>query len=186
MVEEHGKGVALVILGIVAIIAIVGLVLLFTGARKPEGAFMADVQSVGGATYSDNGQPYSRAGQGSFIGQAYGSSGVQEGGQCYGDACKQRVVIDSAYNTADRSLVQTPSAFSCTEMARQSGLPQLTNQASVQEAQGYMQMGRQCVAVEDLVSIAAQVDPNSMGKNPGAVENAHSINAAYCCESGSV
>jgi hypothetical protein len=32
--EESGKGIALVILGIVAIIAIVGLVLLFTGARK--------------------------------------------------------------------------------------------------------------------------------------------------------
>ncbi len=34
MAEESGKGIALVILGIVAIIAIVGLVLLFTGARK--------------------------------------------------------------------------------------------------------------------------------------------------------
>ncbi len=34
MAEESGKGIALVILGIVAIIAIVGLVLLFTGAKK--------------------------------------------------------------------------------------------------------------------------------------------------------
>ena len=37
--ESSGKGIALVILGIVAIIAIVGLVLLFTGAKKATGEF---------------------------------------------------------------------------------------------------------------------------------------------------
>lgn len=40
MADESGKGIALVILGIVAIIAIVGLVLLFTGYKKgAAGAF---------------------------------------------------------------------------------------------------------------------------------------------------
>lgn len=34
MAEENGRGVALAILGIVAVIAIVGLVLLFSGAKK--------------------------------------------------------------------------------------------------------------------------------------------------------
>ena len=34
MAEERGRGVALAILGIVAVIAIVGLVLLFSGAKK--------------------------------------------------------------------------------------------------------------------------------------------------------
>ena len=38
MDDEGGKGIALVILGIVAIIAIIGLVLLFSGAKNSAGA----------------------------------------------------------------------------------------------------------------------------------------------------
>ena len=62
MAEESGKGIALVILGIVAIIAIVGLVLLFTGARKAAvGEFaVPGVKEYGGAIRGVY-DPYSRA-----------------------------------------------------------------------------------------------------------------------------
>ena len=59
--EESGKGIALVILGIVAIIAIVGLVLLFTGARKAAGEFAVPaVKEYGGAIRGVY-DPYARA-----------------------------------------------------------------------------------------------------------------------------
>ena len=68
MVEESGKGIALVILGIVAIIAIVGLVLLFTGARKAAvGEFAVPAAKEYGGAIKGVYDPYARA----FSGRAY-------------------------------------------------------------------------------------------------------------------
>ncbi len=49
MAEESGRGVALAILGIVAVIAIVGLVLLFTGAKKTGQVVLVGDKVYGGA-----------------------------------------------------------------------------------------------------------------------------------------
>lgn len=86
MAEESGKGIALVILGIVAIIAVVGLVLLFTGARKAVGEFaVPGVKEYGGAIKGIY-DPYARA----FAGRAYAAtdSGVIDefAAQNYGSA----------------------------------------------------------------------------------------------------
>lgn len=68
MAEQNSKGIALVILGIVAIIAIVGLVLLFTGARKAAtGEFYVPVAKEYGGAVRGLADPYSRA----FVGRAY-------------------------------------------------------------------------------------------------------------------
>ena len=68
MAEESGKGIALVILGIVAIIAIVGLVLLFTGARKAAvGEFAVPSAKEYGGAVRGVADPYARA----FSGRAY-------------------------------------------------------------------------------------------------------------------
>jgi hypothetical protein len=66
--EESGKGIALVILGIVAIIAIVGLVLLFTGARKAAvGEFAVPAAKEYGGAIRGVYDPYARA----FSGRSY-------------------------------------------------------------------------------------------------------------------
>ena len=68
MAEESGKGIALVILGIVAIIAIVGLVLLFTGARKAAVCeFAVPAAKEYGGAIRGVADPDSRA----FIGRSY-------------------------------------------------------------------------------------------------------------------
>lgn len=68
MAEESGKGIAMVILGIVAIIAIVGLVLLFTGARKAAvGEFAVPAAKEYGGAIRGIYDPYARA----FPGRAY-------------------------------------------------------------------------------------------------------------------
>ena len=67
MAEQNSKGIALVILGIVAIIAIVGLVLLFTGAGKAAtGEFYVPVAKEYGGAIRGLADPYSRA----FVGRA--------------------------------------------------------------------------------------------------------------------
>ncbi len=183
MAEEHGKGIALVILGIVAIIAIVGLVLLFTGARKTAtGDFAApSVKTYGGAINAEQ-LPTSRETLAGHAGQLYGSSGVQAGGACYGDACKEKLVTSSQFTTFNRAAAQVPAKAACTFMAEQSGLPQLSEPASAQEATGYAQMGRQCVAVKDLASVADQVSQDAYGRRADAVEYAQSIGVSHCCE----
>ncbi|MBW3018576.1 hypothetical protein KY329_00115 [Candidatus Woesearchaeota archaeon] len=76
MTEQNSKGIALVILGIVAIIAIVGLVLLFTGAKKSTGEFVVPVAKEYGGAIKGVASPYDRA----FVGRSYewDASGVEE------------------------------------------------------------------------------------------------------------
>jgi len=74
--EESGKGIALVILGIVAIIAIVGLVLLFTGAKKAAvGEFAVPGAKEYGGAIRGVYDPYSR----SFSGRASDVANVAPG-----------------------------------------------------------------------------------------------------------
>jgi len=58
MAEESGKGIALAILGIVAVIAIVGLVLLFSGAKKTGQVAYTGVDKVYGGALKDVEYPY--------------------------------------------------------------------------------------------------------------------------------
>ena len=76
MTEQNSKGIALVILGIVAIIAIVGLVLLFTGAKKSTGEFVVPVAKEYGGAIKGVASPYDRA----FVGRSYewDASGITE------------------------------------------------------------------------------------------------------------
>ena len=97
MAEESGKGIALVILGIVAIIAIVGLVLLFTGARKAAGEFAVPAAREYGGAIKGITYPYAR----SFPGRAIetrakyedvAAQSIKKGGTVatYGDVNKYR------------------------------------------------------------------------------------------------
>lgn len=117
MAEESGKGIALVILGIVAIIAVVGLVLLFTGARKAVGEFaVPGVKEYGGAIKGIY-DPYSRAFSGraydptdsgvtdEFAAQNYGSAGTS--GTSYGGINPNRGVSNPAHY--NRVLTQAPA-----------------------------------------------------------------------------
>lgn len=83
MTEQNSKGIALVILGIVAIIAIVGLVLLFTGAKKSTGEFVVPVAKEYGGAIKGVASPYDRA----FVGRSYDwdASGINEELSGYGD-----------------------------------------------------------------------------------------------------
>lgn len=76
MTEQNSKGIALVILGIVAIIAIVGLVLLFTGAKKSTGEFVVPVAKEYGGAIKGVSYPYDRA----FVGRSFewDASGINE------------------------------------------------------------------------------------------------------------
>ena len=125
MAEQNSKGIALVILGIVAIIAIVGLVLLFTGARKAAtGEFYVPTAKEYGGAVRGLADPYSRA----FVGRAYTGvgnpdkygqhdidnpySGLGEGMQkvadvVYGETGTEKTV-DSALSY-NRNLAQIPS-----------------------------------------------------------------------------
>ena|GEM_PF-3824465 len=117
MAEESGKGIALVILGIVAIIAVVGLVLLFTGARKAVGEFaVPGVKEYGGAIKGIY-DPYARAFSGrayeatdsgvvdEFAAQNYGSAGTS--GTSYGSINPDRGVSNPAHY--NRVLTQAPA-----------------------------------------------------------------------------
>jgi len=123
--EESGKGIALVILGIVAIIAIVGLVLLFTGARKAAvGEFAVPAAKEYGGAVKGVYDPISRA----FSGRAneypagtvpegsaqwQGRAGVAVAGQAYGD------YADPAgrqfAHTSERLLTQSGNYFQAYE-----------------------------------------------------------------------
>ena len=74
--NESGRAIALVILGIVAVIAIVGLVLLFTGAKKAAvGEFAVPAPKLYGGAIREVQFPYSRE----FVGKAVGVNEYESG-----------------------------------------------------------------------------------------------------------
>jgi hypothetical protein len=214
--EESGKGIALVILGIVAIIAVVGLVLLFTGARKAVGEFaVPGVKEYGGAIKGIY-DPYSRAfagrafefdSQGNYVGsgnteyymgQYAGTSGVQQGGQAYGDISgfsDQGVPFgrgeqNEAYMTYNRQNSKIPTGLvSCNQLSKNSGKYSKVNLneglypigANVQQYTDYVGMGRSCVATTSLLSSVLTVKPNDYGLAREVYDGLDSLGVKYCC-----
>ena len=194
MAEESGKGVALVILGIVAIIAIVGLVLLFTGARKAAtGDFALPAAKEYGGAIRGVMDPYSRAFSGramdypsgqteAFSAEYPGSGGVQVGGDSYGNT---NVPRGEQYDTAityNRGMTEIPSKAACQFMAERSNKPEFSEPADAQEVNSYTQQGRQCMKVTDLESEADQVAPDAYGRTREVVQYAQSIGVIACCQ----
>jgi len=195
--EESGKGVALVILGIVAIIAIVGLVLLFTGARKSTGEFAVPAAKEYGGAIRGVMDPYSRAFSGraneypsgnveAFSGQWQGRAGVMAGGESYGDTHEPRAEQYDYRVTYNRDLAEIPSKAACQFMGERSNKPQYSEPSSVQQAQSYMTMGRSCMKVEDLASEADRVQPDAYGRTREVLEYVQSIGVSHCCTSASL
>lgn len=111
MAEQNSKGIALVILGIVAIIAIVGLVLLFTGAKKAATGefYVPTAKEYGGAIYGLS-DPYSRA----FVGRSVefpsgvsGPEGLDKQGTYSGLGREMQKVADVV--TGEEGTVKTVS-----------------------------------------------------------------------------
>ncbi len=115
---EESKSIALVILGIVAVIAIVGLVLLFTGARKgATGEYFFGVKEYGGALKGSV-DPYARAFAGKAGEMEYGEpwqnkymaeTKVGAAIQTYGDY-QGPTKVGQAFSYG-RTFAQTPSAL---------------------------------------------------------------------------
>ncbi len=198
MAEESGKGVALVILGIVAIIAIVGLVLLFTGARKAAvGEFAVPAAKEYGGAIQGVQDPYSRAFSGrameypsgnveTFSAQWPGSAGVMVGGESYGGTSGVRGEQYDYRKTYERAMTEIPSKAACAFMAERTGRPQFSEPASVQEYQAYTSLGRGCVRVTDLLSELDLVDQDAYGRAREMLGNTQSIGVTYCCQPASL
>ncbi len=138
MAEESGKGIALVILGIVAIIAIVGLVLLFTGARKAAvGEFAVPaVKEYGGAirgvadpesrAYAGRSYefPSGRSGESGERFSGFGGSGYYQpiAGTQYGESVKSRAVSGQENLVHNEQLEMIPSYRACTWLSVLNGV----------------------------------------------------------------
>lgn len=216
MAEESGKGIALVILGIVAVIAVVGLVLLFTGARKAVGEFaVPGVKEYGGAI-KGIWDPNSRAfvgrsfefdeqgnylGSGNteyYMGQYAGTSGVQQGGQAYGDISGfsdqgvpfGRGEMNEDYMTFNRQNNKIPTALTtCNQLSKNANKWSAVNlnegkypvAADVQQYNDYMAMGRKCIATTDLLSSVMTVHPENYGLAREVYDGLDSIGVNWCC-----
>ncbi|RMD57811.1 hypothetical protein D6825_02840 [Candidatus Woesearchaeota archaeon] len=178
-----------VILGMVSILAVVGLVVLFSSAS----AFTVPAAKTYGGAIKGAKAPYSRE----FPGKAYefpsgydaryaaqwgGRAGVMIGGQAYGEKIGPRAV--SRGSTYSRGLTEIPSWLTtCTQIAYLSNVPYLTEPADVNEALSYMAMGRKCARVDELRSLAYVVKKNELARSQGVFEYAKSLGVAFCCES---
>jgi len=200
--EESGKGIALVILGIVAIIAIVGLVLLFTGARKATGEFAVPGAKEYGGAVRGIADPYARA----FSGRSYEyPSGMDEIARAQGQmdtlAGGVKVASDqvtgespyvkgiySQYSTAyNRQREEIPSVLACEWLSiatfgdNRYGTP-------VEASAEFAAMGgsSRCLVMSDLMAYDWTVLANQYGLDRDNVvklkENAAAIaDGAYAC-----
>ncbi len=177
MVEESGKGIALVILGIVAIIAIVGLVLLFTGAKKAAvGEFVVSAPKEYGGAIKGVMDPYARAFSGRayeypsgqvevFEGQSEGKAGAWRAS--YGDIAAREVGSENQQWTAsyNRQYEQIPSMRACQWISfltygnTRFGAPV---EASA-EVGAYQSMGRKCIVLSELRAADWSVLANQYG-----------------------
>jgi hypothetical protein len=139
--EETGKGIALVILGIVAIIAIVGLVLLFTGAKKAAGEFAVPAAREYGGAIKGVSYPYARAFPGravevpAYYEDISGLSNEKKGGTVatYGESAKYKAV--SSEISANRGAAEIPSHQSAAcQLAEECKNAGYCNQAGYVEA----------------------------------------------------
>ena len=203
MVEESGKGIALVILGIVAIIAIVGLVLLFTGAKKAAvGEFVVSAPKEYGGAIRGVMDPNARAFSGRayeypsgmvepFEGQSEGRAGAWRAS--YGDIAAREIGSENAQLTAtyNRQRESIPSMRACQWISfltygnTRFGAPV---EASA-EVGAYESMGRKCIVMNELKAADWQVLVNEYGLNRDAVVTLQEkageaiADGAYaCCE----
>lgn len=120
MAEQNSKGIALVILGIVAIIAIVGLVLLFTGAKKSTGEFVVPVAKEYGGAIKGVASPYDRA----FIGRAYQyESGMDPELSGRGSNPGTRAGAWTSYGEDEATIGTTAQSYAITEKRQQQMIP---------------------------------------------------------------
>ena len=203
MAEESGKGIALVILGIVAIIAIVGLVLLFTGARKAAvGEFAVPAAKEYGGAIRGVSDPYSRAFSGrareypsgnveTFSAQWPGSAGVQVGGSSYGGTADPRGEQYQERKSYERAREAIPSVRNC------EWISQLTFGTNVfgtaaeasNEIQAYQSQGLRCMVLSELQAADWKVLANQYGLDRDRVValkelagSAIADGAYACCE----
>ncbi len=195
MAEESSKGVALVILGIVAVIAIVGLVLLFTGAKKATGEFaVPGAKEYGGSIRGVN-DPYSRAFTGraldypsdmvgNYAGQGNVPNKVAEA--VYGESPYKKTVQSSDSTTFNRQWEEIPSVVACQWLDFLTGNRGFGTAASVQEATSYMAQGRSCADMDTLNAVDLQVEAGNYGLSAEnvakMVSEAQADGAAYCCQ----
>lgn len=200
MAEESGKGIALVILGIVAIIAIVGLVLLFTGAKKATGEFAVQAPKQYGGAIEGVTTPYDRA----FTGRSFtfpsgeedpfsglGGEQVKKGGTeaTYGEQSYQKAEQYETAKSYERAREQTPGfQTTCQRLSYLSGYgDRYTEPAEASnEIPGYTYLGRDCKSVSELLSVVYRVNPDQYGLARDTVAQYKSIGEAECCEAPSL
>jgi hypothetical protein len=165
--EESGKGIALVILGIVAIIAIVGLVLLFTGARKSAvGEFAVPAAKEYGGAIRGVLDPESRA----FSGRSYefpsgadGATGERFSGfggkgyyqpiadTQYGESVKARAVSSQTNLVHNEQLEEIPAYRACTWLSLLNGVD-LPVSLDYNEHLAWQSLGRQTASMQQLTA----------------------------------
>jgi len=135
---EEGKGVAMAILGIVAVIAVVGLVLLFKGAGT--GEYASPYQNIYGGAIKDVDFPYL---EGRWEGHPSSKGGDQ--------------LLASTRNLPEmhfaRGVRQIPSK-SCETLASTGVIPSgYTKEAGAQQAWDYQSIGYECIdATEEIAA----------------------------------
>jgi len=165
--EESGKGIALVILGIVAIIAIVGLVLLFTGARKAAvGEFAVPAAKEYGGAIRGVYDPESRA----FSGRSYefpsgrtGATGERFSGfggsgyyqpianVQYGESVARRAVSGQDNLVHNEQLEEIPSYVACTWLSLLNGVD-LPVSLDYNEHLAWQSLNRQTMSMQQLTA----------------------------------
>jgi len=193
--EESGKGIALVILGIVAIIAIVGLVLLFTGMKKATGEFAVPAAKEYGGAIRGVYTPYDRA----FTGRAldypsgmegnYGGQGAipnKVAWEVTGEDPYKKTVQSYGRQTFNRQYEEIPSIIACQWLDFLTGDRGYETPADANEATAYMAQGRGCNDLDNLNAVDLQVSASYYGLTPENVEamldESQADGAAYCCQ----
>jgi len=145
MVEDTSKGIALVILGIVAIIAIVGLVLLFTGAKKAAGEFAVVAPKEYGGAIQGVALPYAREfAAGKAYADDYGEySSAGETGRSAYEGTQAMTASGDIHITYNRADVSTPVFVGNNCQILTEG--KYPVEVAFQQFQAYQQMGRNCV-----------------------------------------
>lgn len=186
------KTAAYIFLALVACAAVLGFVWLYS----PAGFYTVPAAKEYGGAIKGISDPYARAFSGramefpsgataEYAAQYPGSAGVSTSGKAYGDYSGPRAVQQSA--TYKRSRPRTPSYLTtCQMMADLSGMPLYGQPAGTSEAASYAAMGRSCMPVTSMRSVAVEVRPNQWALAENLYEYAKSIGVSHCCTDASL
>jgi hypothetical protein len=193
--EESGKGIALVILGIVAIIAIVGLVLLFTGMKKATGEFAVPAAKEYGGAIRGVYTPYDRAFTGRALDYPSGQRGVYAGQGSIPNKVAWEVTGEDPYTKTidstrqlsyNRGFSEIPSVIACQWLDFLTGDRGYETAADVGEATAYMAQGKGCIDMDNLNAVDLQVQASYYGLSAENVQSmlseSQADGAAYCCQ----